>query len=325
MGLLTSRLLASLIEVKAISSASSLKEEDAASNEDGNSPTQKSSDDSVVPALITDARKRWVDVEDRIRRDLSFLGFVTPDYVEESFENDEICGQLRQLQLQLRLQCSLNDLRKRKLYTVLSNRLASQEYYHVLDDIDKQVEHAYFKKYSSALSGSSVSKKKKKASNVMPSSAAGNNHSNSNSSSGGGVGGGGEGTASGVGSMTPVPAEEFNYSSVEKRKLLVESFRGVIPSREQLQEEANATRLFLTEEEMAWYNDQIKTLPFPPIASSLAEKSGQSMRALAASLIAQPAGATLAIDTDEPFATPVAKKKKTSASAKKLAHSTVVK
>jgi hypothetical protein len=89
----------------------------------------------------------YIQVDDRIRKDLAMIGFeefsnVTHDYQED----DQICAEIRNLQRQLQEQLAVNYYRKRKLSEIAKSKLPPQEFYSLLNDIDKQLEQVYLKR-----------------------------------------------------------------------------------------------------------------------------------------------------------------------------------
>lgn len=64
-------------------------------------------------------------------------------------EDDEISIKLRSLQKELRDVMKVNKSRKQRLLGLVNNHLAYQEYNTILDDLDKQVEQGYLKRFVS--------------------------------------------------------------------------------------------------------------------------------------------------------------------------------
>ncbi len=95
------------------------------------------------------------------------LGFLSgtgslllqPDF-SQSYD-DEIAGELRGLQSELRVVKRMNDARKERLANIATDRLAYQDYLEMLDDLNRQISSGYqriIKAQQKALSGG---KKKK--------------------------------------------------------------------------------------------------------------------------------------------------------------------
>lgn len=64
-----------------------------------------------------------------------------------SREDDEICAELRAIAKELKEQHATNELRKEKLLNVVDNQLQYEQYRHVLDNLDAQVEQCYLKRF----------------------------------------------------------------------------------------------------------------------------------------------------------------------------------
>ena len=109
--------------------------------------------------------------EERLKRELKYVGIYMnlprnedssgnddPDWVTGR-EDDEISGELRELQNELRLVTKKNIKRKAMLIPLVERQLAWQEYSSILDDLDKQVDQAYIKRIR-------VPKNKKKKLNI---------------------------------------------------------------------------------------------------------------------------------------------------------------
>ncbi|KND01712.1 histone acetyltransferase NGG1 [Spizellomyces punctatus DAOM BR117] len=89
-----------------------------------------------------------MDLEQRMRNELRFIGLIDDD--EEGAgndEEDEISKDLRRLQAQLREQAAINRSRKQQLKEVAQKWMAWQEYNGVLEDINKNIEQAYTKRF----------------------------------------------------------------------------------------------------------------------------------------------------------------------------------
>lgn len=65
-------------------------------------------------------------------------------------EDDEICAELRLAQRELKEQYTTNEYRKKKLLQVVDNQLQYEQYRHVLDNLDVQVEQCYLKRFVSS-------------------------------------------------------------------------------------------------------------------------------------------------------------------------------
>lgn len=64
-------------------------------------------------------------------------------------EDDEICAELRKLSRELKEQVAINEFRKKRLLEVTDRQLQYEQYRHVLDNLDSQVEQCYLKRFVS--------------------------------------------------------------------------------------------------------------------------------------------------------------------------------
>ncbi|KAJ3041737.1 Transcriptional regulator [Rhizophlyctis rosea] len=107
-------------------------------------------DDAVEPgsAAVKRSSGDYLDCEERIRRELLFIGLgdEEEDYINPD-EDDEICKELREKQAQLRELSSVNLARKRKLKERAEDWMGKQQYYSVLDELNKAVETAFNKRF----------------------------------------------------------------------------------------------------------------------------------------------------------------------------------
>lgn len=83
-------------------------------------------------------------------------------------EDDEICHEMRILQRELRRVSYLNRAYKHRLYPIIQEQMAWQEYSHILEDLDKQVDQAYLRRTRA----NTRTKKKKSLAAHPPASAA---------------------------------------------------------------------------------------------------------------------------------------------------------
>ncbi|ORX58751.1 hypothetical protein DM01DRAFT_1333370 [Hesseltinella vesiculosa] len=89
-----------------------------------------------------------VDFEERLKRELRYAGLFADDEVEwNAKEDDEICAELRRLGRELKEQVSINEFRKKRLLEVTDKQLQYEQYRHVLDNLDTQVEQCYIKRF----------------------------------------------------------------------------------------------------------------------------------------------------------------------------------
>lgn len=82
-------------------------------------------------------------------------------------EDDEVCHEMRILQRELRRVSYLNRAYKHRLYPITQEQMAWQEYSHILEDLDKQVDQAYLRR-----SRANARPKKKKSLAAHPPAAA---------------------------------------------------------------------------------------------------------------------------------------------------------
>ncbi|RKO83436.1 histone acetyltransferases subunit 3-domain-containing protein [Blyttiomyces helicus] len=104
-----------------------------------------------------------MDLDSRIRSDARHLGCLDEEEGEaETGEDDEVLRELLQKQEELREQVALNEARKKRLREVAQKWMGWQEYNAILDEINRNIETAYVKRFRSA----PKSKGKKKPANV---------------------------------------------------------------------------------------------------------------------------------------------------------------
>lgn len=129
-----------------------IKDEDDDDQQDP--PTQLGSD-------LNPPDTDYYTMEERLKRELKHIGIFTnmeqdgkpkgnaivdSDEWLLTKEDDEVCGEMRQLQAELRESVARNRMRKKALIPILEEQLAYQEYCTILDDLDKQVDQAYMKR-----------------------------------------------------------------------------------------------------------------------------------------------------------------------------------
>ncbi|KAI5476233.1 hypothetical protein MNV49_007933 [Pseudohyphozyma bogoriensis] len=105
-----------------------------------------------------------VDLEDRIKRELKFIGLVGEEEVDwASREDDEVSSALRSCQRLLQRQTSLNEARKSILSDIVKDRMAYQDYETTRDAQERVIEAGWTKRYR-ASKKKGKSKEKEKAS-----------------------------------------------------------------------------------------------------------------------------------------------------------------
>ncbi|KAI9047482.1 hypothetical protein LZ554_008201 [Drepanopeziza brunnea f. sp. 'monogermtubi'] len=87
-------------------------------------------------------------VDERIKQELRHIGFLAaddePDY--DGHYDDEVAARLRSLQARLKEQSIINAARKARLMDIAKDRMAHQEYTHILEDLDTQTQTSYLKR-----------------------------------------------------------------------------------------------------------------------------------------------------------------------------------
>lgn len=73
--------------------------------------------------------------------------FIQTDW--NAKEDDEICAELRKLGHDLKEQVKINEFHKKRLLQVVDCQLQFEQYRHVLDTLDSQVEQCYMKRFVS--------------------------------------------------------------------------------------------------------------------------------------------------------------------------------
>ncbi|KAG0258488.1 Transcriptional regulator [Mortierella polycephala] len=144
-GPLTERIICSLISEEVVDSKELKQDEDVSAP-------------SPSPAALQSNARNYAELEERIKRELRYIGLLGNDEINwDAREDDEISITLRSLQKELREVMKVNKSRKQRLLGLVNNHLAYQEYNTILDDLDKQVEQGYLKRFRMTKS------KKKKA------------------------------------------------------------------------------------------------------------------------------------------------------------------
>ncbi|KAF9091515.1 Transcriptional regulator [Mortierella sp. AD031] len=135
-GPLTERIICSLISEEVVDAKEFKQDEDA-----------RAVSPSPAAAPQSNARN-YAELEERIKRELRYIGLLGNEEINwDAREDDEISITLRSLQKELRDVMKVNRSRKQKLLGLVNNHLAYQEYNAILDDLDKQVEQGYLKRF----------------------------------------------------------------------------------------------------------------------------------------------------------------------------------
>ncbi|KAK4058888.1 Transcriptional regulator [Microbotryomycetes sp. JL221] len=91
-----------------------------------------------------------VELEDRIKRELKFIGLLPEDEVDWSLrEDDEISSALRACQRQLYHQTTLNESRKAVLSSIVKDRMAYQDFEQARDAQERIIENGWSKRQKS--------------------------------------------------------------------------------------------------------------------------------------------------------------------------------
>lgn len=98
----------------------------------------------------TSVQPQSMPLNDRLKKSLNELGFTDLISSRDYQEDDEICVEMRSVQRQLREQIVINQYRKKRLAEFIRTRLASQEFYSLIGDLDKQIDSVFHKRIKSA-------------------------------------------------------------------------------------------------------------------------------------------------------------------------------
>lgn len=153
-----------------------------------------------------------VPLDDRLRASLNELGFTDLTNSRDYQEDDEICVEMRSAQRQLREQIVLNQYRKKRLAEFIRTKLASQEFYSLIGDLDKQVDGIFQRRIKNA-------KKKKTAAQPKLATSSAPSAADSSTSSLSAV----------LSSLTEIPIEASHC--LENRRKLLDNFADIVPGR----------------------------------------------------------------------------------------------
>ncbi|KAG0256478.1 Transcriptional regulator [Actinomortierella ambigua] len=148
-GPLTERILSSLVAENVIDS-SEIKQDDetATTTTTTTAGTATATATGSQPPRGSSNPCNYAELEERMKRELRYIGLLGDDEIDwDAREDDEISITLRSLQKELREVMQVNQYRKQKLAKMVSDHLAYQEYNMILDDLDKQVEQGYLKRF----------------------------------------------------------------------------------------------------------------------------------------------------------------------------------
>ena len=122
---------------------------------DGEGPDTRAAGSQPPPTQLPDWKNQPIvpkpgfdEMDERILQELRYIGFLAPaenpDY--NSNLDDEVAARLRYLQAELRRQSIMNGARKARLLELTEERMASQEWQGIADDLDSQLNQAYLKR-----------------------------------------------------------------------------------------------------------------------------------------------------------------------------------
>ncbi|KAI8994778.1 histone acetyltransferases subunit 3-domain-containing protein [Pilobolus umbonatus] len=156
-GNLTERLLSSLLSdtmaTEKVSIAHEEEEEDIFSIAPTDIIGRKLEDNNYIRSLeemTSISAEESAHFEERLKRELRYAGLFGEDDVNIDWntrEDNEICAELRMASRELKKQHKINEYRKKKLLAVVDNQLQYEQYRHVLDNLDAQVEQCYLKRF----------------------------------------------------------------------------------------------------------------------------------------------------------------------------------
>ncbi|KAI9031030.1 histone acetyltransferases subunit 3-domain-containing protein [Phycomyces nitens] len=162
-GSLTERLLSSLIREDIVDASEAHFQQEA--DDDFGVEREMELGGKTVLEILPYPPPEIVDFEERLRRELRYAGLLGEDDVDwNTREDDEICAELRKSSRELKEQVAVNAHRKKKLLDIVDRQLQYEQYRHVLDTLDTQVETCYIKRFRTQ-----KSKKRKMASSSRPS------------------------------------------------------------------------------------------------------------------------------------------------------------
>ncbi|KAI8376236.1 histone acetyltransferases subunit 3-domain-containing protein [Radiomyces spectabilis] len=167
-GTLTERLLSSLVpeevdDALEVSMGMGADDDDRQSNlSDDEGRSDHYFEGRTIAEMSSEPPEDLLDFEERLKRELQYAGLFGEDGVDWSTrEDDEICAELRFLQRELKEQGKVNEFRKKRLLDVVDRQLQYEQYRHVLDNLDAQVDQCYMKRFR-------IQKSKKRKSTSAP-------------------------------------------------------------------------------------------------------------------------------------------------------------
>ena len=90
----------------------------------------------------------YAQMNERIVQELRYNGFFSPEDIGDydAHTDDEVAARLRHLQDELKKVAVKNGARKARILELTKVRMAQQEYNHIADDLDSQINQAYLKR-----------------------------------------------------------------------------------------------------------------------------------------------------------------------------------
>ena len=262
-GPMTSRLLATLIpeqrapaadtasnNANGDASASTLNNGEPAASTDRSAEDQKNQPYPPATFMPESSQPGWkaappkmdyITADDRLKAELRYIGFLPedaePDY--DGHHDDEVAARLRYLQEELQRVSLVNGAHKARVQEIAEQRMASQEWSTIADDLDTQINQAYQKRHRNIGKGKKPPKRP------------------------GGPGGGSHPSANGIGVSKPGIGEPIR-ALIERRKdwhrvlgPLVDHGRNPVPTKT-IFDQASMDRLMAKEREQ-WSEAQDQT------------------------------------------------------------------
>ncbi|KAL7320010.1 Transcriptional regulator [Mucor circinelloides] len=147
-GKLTERLLSSLVADEGIMIHDEEDDQDDILSDDLLNTTKDYHHNRSIEEMSSIPPDDIALFEERLKTELRYAGLFGEDDVDcNAREDDEICAELRLAARELKEQYTTNEYRKKRLLNVVDNQLQYEQYRHVLDNLDIQVEQCYLKRF----------------------------------------------------------------------------------------------------------------------------------------------------------------------------------
>ncbi|KAI9483520.1 MAG: histone acetyltransferases subunit 3-domain-containing protein [Benjaminiella poitrasii] len=144
-GQLTERLLSSLVPDPSGHQEAELEDDDSVIMDENDVIVERNYHNNKLHMVPPE---NIVDFEENLKRELRYAGLFGEDDVDwDTREDDEICAELRSTIRELKGQFATNEYRKKRLLEIVDNQLQYEQYRHVLDNLDAQVEQFYLKRF----------------------------------------------------------------------------------------------------------------------------------------------------------------------------------